>query len=180
MEIKQSQTIPLPRVEVSVFVLGFFSCQGVTFSKKVATTFLSKKCNKSHILFPSSEGLGVGSLGSAFSMKSTTLDYPPLNPLPRVEVSVFVLGFFSCQGVTFSKKVATTFLSKKCNKSHILFPSSEGLGVGSLGSAFSMKSTTLDYPPLNPLPRGEVFVIVLRFLVVRELRFQKGCHYFFI
>ena len=86
MEIKQSQTIPLPRVEVSVFVLGFFSCQGVTFSKKVATTFLSKKCNKSHILFPSSEGLGVGSLGSAFSMKSTTLDYPPLNPLPRGEV----------------------------------------------------------------------------------------------
>lgn len=47
-----------------------------------------------------------------------------------------------------------------CNNCPKLFPSSEGLGVGSLGLACSMKSTTPDHPPLNPLPRGDVFGIV--------------------
>ncbi|HAF78497.1 MAG TPA: hypothetical protein DCG42_14375, partial [Maribacter sp.] len=68
------------------------------------------------------------------------------------------------------------FLSKKCNKSHNLFPSSEGLGVGPYGLACSKKSTAPDHPPLNPLPSGEVSVFILSLLVVGELRFQKGYH----
>ena len=106
-------------------------------------------------------------------MKSTTPDHPPLNPLPRGEVSVFVLGFLVVGNYVF-KKVTTTFLPKKCNNGHKLFPSSDELVVGSYRLACSIKSTAPDYPPLWSLPREEVSVFVLGLLVVGELCFQKG------
>ena len=116
--------------------------------KKITTTFLSKKYNNSPKLFPSSEGLGVGPTGLANSKKSTAPDHPPLWSPPKRGRSVSLFWVFWLLGSDVFKQVTSTFSSKKCYKSHKLFPSSEGLGVGSYRLANSMKSTAPVYPPL--------------------------------
>ena len=90
----------------------FFWLLGNYVFKKVSTTFLPKKCNNGHKLFPSSDELVVGSYRLACSIKSTAPDYPPLWSPPERGGFRLCFGFVGYGRITFSERLPSVFYLK--------------------------------------------------------------------